>query len=97
MEVWTILDWTNPGRPGTSKQWKDYCEGIDYRPICQCDGRGASLGFGECKCSQQMVTITVRDKVLWRIWEKCQMKQRLARVSLVGRKGPEVDGEATIK
>ncbi|KAJ8590647.1 hypothetical protein M405DRAFT_841079 [Rhizopogon salebrosus TDB-379] len=45
MEVWTILDWTNPGRPGTSKQWKDYCEGFDYRPICQCDGRGASLGF----------------------------------------------------
>jgi hypothetical protein len=22
MEAWTILDWTNPGRLGTSKQWK---------------------------------------------------------------------------
>jgi SNF2 family DNA or RNA helicase len=24
MEAWTILDWTNPGRLGTSKQWKGY-------------------------------------------------------------------------
>ncbi|KAG1747512.1 hypothetical protein EDD22DRAFT_851080 [Suillus occidentalis] len=24
MEAWTILDWINPGRLGTSKQWKGY-------------------------------------------------------------------------
>lgn len=23
-ELWTILDWTNPGKLGTSKQWKGY-------------------------------------------------------------------------
>lgn len=23
-ELWTILDWTNPGKLGTTKQWKGY-------------------------------------------------------------------------
>lgn len=38
MELWTILDWTNPGRLGTKKQWK----GFVANPLKLGQSRGAS-------------------------------------------------------
>jgi hypothetical protein len=38
MELWTILDWTSPGRVGTKKQWK----GFVGKPLKEGQSRGAS-------------------------------------------------------
>ncbi|KAG2093025.1 P-loop containing nucleoside triphosphate hydrolase protein [Suillus cothurnatus] len=57
MEAWTILDWTNPGRLGTSKQWKGYV----VKPLTV--GQSTSATEEE-RTKALTVAIIVRDKVL---------------------------------
>ncbi|KAJ8590655.1 hypothetical protein M405DRAFT_932669, partial [Rhizopogon salebrosus TDB-379] len=63
MEAWTILDWTNPGRLGTSKQWKGYV----VKPLTI--GQSASATEEE-RTKALTVAITVRDKVLPRYFKR---------------------------
>ncbi|KIJ61227.1 hypothetical protein HYDPIDRAFT_97032 [Hydnomerulius pinastri MD-312] len=56
-EMWTILDWTNPGRLGTAKQWKGYV----VKPLTV----GQSANASEEERSKALtVAIIVRDKLL---------------------------------
>ncbi|OAX33766.1 hypothetical protein K503DRAFT_699906 [Rhizopogon vinicolor AM-OR11-026] len=63
MEAWTILDWTNPGRLGTSNQWKGYI----VKPLTI--GQSASATEEE-RTKALSVAITVRDKVLPRFFKR---------------------------
>ncbi|KAL4077447.1 P-loop containing nucleoside triphosphate hydrolase protein [Scleroderma citrinum] len=56
-ELWTILDWTNPGKLGTSKQWKGYV----VKPLTI----GQSTRATEEERSRALaVAIIVKDKLL---------------------------------
>ena len=49
MEMWTILDWTNPGRLGSSKQWTGYV----VRPL--------TIGQSAAATEDQRTTALVRS------------------------------------
>ncbi|KAL0952740.1 hypothetical protein HGRIS_006971 [Hohenbuehelia grisea] len=56
-ELWTILDWTNPGRLGTRKQWKKYVA----KPLAL----GQSAGSTEEERSIALIVArTLKDKLL---------------------------------
>ncbi|KAH7924359.1 hypothetical protein BV22DRAFT_517474 [Leucogyrophana mollusca] len=63
MEMWTILDWTNPGRLGTSKQWKGYV----VKPLTM--GQSASATEEE-RTKAHMVAIALKDKLLPRFFKR---------------------------
>jgi len=48
-EMWTILDWTNPGRLGTSRQW----QGFVVKPLTA----GQSAGAAEEERAKALVSI----------------------------------------
>ncbi|KAF8904775.1 P-loop containing nucleoside triphosphate hydrolase protein [Gymnopilus junonius] len=56
-ELWTILDWTNPGRLGTGRQWNGYVA----KPLT----RGQSAGASEEERAKALVVAKVlRNKLL---------------------------------
>ncbi|KAI5985016.1 RAD26-like SNF2 family DNA-dependent ATPase [Pisolithus albus] len=62
-ELWTILDWTNPGMLGTSKQWKGYV----VRPLTI----GQSIKASEEERSKALaVAMIVRDKILPKFFKR---------------------------
>jgi DNA excision repair protein ERCC-6-like 2 len=74
MEMWTILDWTNPGRLGTSKQWTGYV----VRPLTVGQSAAAtedqratalvshsrSSKFCQMLTTIEAVAVILRDKLL---------------------------------
>ncbi|KAF8637119.1 hypothetical protein AX17_003023 [Amanita inopinata Kibby_2008] len=56
-EMWTILDWTNPGRLGTSRQWK----GFIVKPLTT--GQSASSTEEE-RAKAVAVALVLREKLL---------------------------------
>ncbi|KAF9480626.1 hypothetical protein BDN70DRAFT_877317 [Pholiota conissans] len=56
-EMWTILDWTNPGRLGTARQWNGYV----VKPLTEGQSAGASE---EERLKAQQVALILRDKLL---------------------------------
>ncbi|EGO02844.1 hypothetical protein SERLA73DRAFT_176268 [Serpula lacrymans var. lacrymans S7.3] len=56
-EMWTILDWTNPGRLGTGKQWKGYVT----KPLTMGQSAGATE---EERAKALIVARTLKDKLL---------------------------------
>jgi hypothetical protein len=95
MEVWAIFDWTKPGRLGMDPASNAKII-VPAKALTIGQSANATEEWAEALASAKVVSrrslcITIRDKVLWRIWEKPQtLRQGLARVSLVGWKGPEV-------
>ncbi|KAI6118485.1 P-loop containing nucleoside triphosphate hydrolase protein [Pisolithus croceorrhizus] len=64
-ELWTILDWMNPGKLGTSKQWKGYV----VRPLTI----GQSIKATEEERSKALaVAMIVRDKLLPKFFKRRQ-------------------------
>ncbi|KAH7909981.1 RAD26-like SNF2 family DNA-dependent ATPase [Hygrophoropsis aurantiaca] len=63
MEMWTILDWTNPGRLGTSKQWKGYV----VKPLTM--GQSASATEEE-RTKAHEVAMILRDKLLPKFFKR---------------------------
>lgn len=76
-EMWAILDWTNPGRLGTAKQWKGYV----VKPLTKGQSAGASeeerakslVGFvlflssglaAQCDFHVQAVAVVLKNKLL---------------------------------
>jgi len=56
-EMWTILDWTNPDRLGTKRQW----QGFIVRPLTV----GQSAGATEAERAKALiVALVLRDKLL---------------------------------
>ncbi|KAH0579842.1 hypothetical protein H2248_002670 [Termitomyces sp. 'cryptogamus'] len=56
-EMWTILDWTNPGRLGTARQW----QGFIVKPLTA----GQSAGATEDERAKALVVaLVLRDKLL---------------------------------
>lgn len=51
-EMWTILDWTNPGRLGTARQW----QGFVVKPLTT----GQSTGATEDERAKALVSTLVR-------------------------------------
>lgn len=56
-EMWTILDWTNPGRLGTARQWQGYV----VKPLTAGQSTGASE---EGRAKALVVALILRDKLL---------------------------------
>ncbi|EKM76213.1 hypothetical protein AGABI1DRAFT_63554, partial [Agaricus bisporus var. burnettii JB137-S8] len=56
-EMWTILDWTNPGRLGTSRQWQKYV----VKPLTA--GQSAAATEEE-RAQAQMVAVILKTKLL---------------------------------
>ncbi len=56
-EMWTILDWTNPGRLGTKGQW----HGFVVKPLTAGQSAGASE---EERAKALIVALVLRDKLL---------------------------------
>ncbi|KDQ23841.1 hypothetical protein PLEOSDRAFT_1079122 [Pleurotus ostreatus PC15] len=56
-EMWTILDWTNPGRLGTRKQWKV----LVAKPLAVGQSSGSSE---EQRANALSVALILRDKIL---------------------------------
>jgi SNF2 family DNA or RNA helicase len=56
-EMWTILDWTNPGRLGTARQWQGYV----VKPLTAGQSAGASE---EERAKALQVAMILRDKLL---------------------------------
>ncbi|KAF4588687.1 hypothetical protein EYR40_010240 [Pleurotus pulmonarius] len=56
-EMWTILDWTNPGRLGTRKQWKV----LVAKPLAVGQSSGSSE---EQRANALLVALILRDKIL---------------------------------
>ncbi|KAK0463087.1 RAD26-like SNF2 family DNA-dependent ATPase [Desarmillaria tabescens] len=61
IELYTLLDWTNPGRIGTPRQWKGFVE----KPLLV--GQSAKASEEEIAKSMQ-VAITLRDKIMPRFF-----------------------------
>ncbi|KAF9463307.1 P-loop containing nucleoside triphosphate hydrolase protein [Collybia nuda] len=60
-EMWTILDWTNPGRLGTSRQW----QGFVVKPLTT----GQSAGATEEECAKALVVARIlKDRLLPRFF-----------------------------
>ncbi|KAG6856842.1 hypothetical protein H0H87_012900 [Tephrocybe sp. NHM501043] len=56
-EMWTILDWTNPGQLGTARQW----QGFVVKPLTS----GQSAGATEDERAKALVVaLVLRDKIL---------------------------------
>ncbi|KIK94177.1 hypothetical protein PAXRUDRAFT_784462 [Paxillus rubicundulus Ve08.2h10] len=62
-ELWTIVDWTNPGKLGTSKQWKGYV----VKPLTV--GQSATATEEE-RTKALTVAIIVRDKLLPKFFKR---------------------------
>ncbi|KAF9228076.1 hypothetical protein BS17DRAFT_318817 [Gyrodon lividus] len=62
-ELWTIVDWTNPGKVGTSKQWKGYV----VKPLTV--GQSATATEEE-RAKALTVALIVRDKLLPRFFKR---------------------------
>lgn len=60
-EMWTILDWTNPGRLGTSRQW----QGFVVKPLTAGQSAGAAE---EERAKALVVALVLRDKLLPRFF-----------------------------
>ncbi|KIK23702.1 hypothetical protein PISMIDRAFT_100044 [Pisolithus microcarpus 441] len=72
-ELWTILDWTNPGGLGTSKQWKGYV----VRPLTI----GQSIKATEEERSKALaVAMIVRDKLLPKFFKRRQLPTKIDEV-----------------
>jgi SNF2 family DNA or RNA helicase len=56
-EMWTILDWTNPDRVGTKRQW----HGFVVRPLTMGQSAGATE---EERAKSLLVALVLRDKLL---------------------------------
>ncbi|KAG6868651.1 hypothetical protein C0993_012456 [Termitomyces sp. T159_Od127] len=56
-EMWTILDWTNPGRLGTARQW----HGFIVKPLTTGQSAGASE---DERAKALVVALVLRDKLL---------------------------------
>ncbi|TFK69776.1 hypothetical protein BDN72DRAFT_585227 [Pluteus cervinus] len=55
-EMWTILDWTNPGRLGTPRQWNGYV----VKPLTA----GQSTGASEEERAKASVALTLKNTLL---------------------------------
>ncbi|KAF8622607.1 hypothetical protein AX15_006865 [Amanita polypyramis BW_CC] len=60
-EMWTILDWTNPGQLGSSRQW----QGFVVKPLTA--GQSSSSTEGE-RAKALAVALVLRDKLLPRFF-----------------------------
>lgn len=60
-EMWTILDWTNPGRLGTARQW----QGFVVKPLTAGQSAGAAE---EERAKALVVALVLRDKLLPRFF-----------------------------
>ncbi|RDB19634.1 DNA excision repair protein ERCC-6-like 2 [Hypsizygus marmoreus] len=56
-EMWTILDWTNPGQLGTARQW----HGFVVKPLTEGQSAGATE---EERAKALVVALVLRDKLL---------------------------------
>ncbi|EDR09438.1 RAD26-like SNF2 family DNA-dependent ATPase [Laccaria bicolor S238N-H82] len=68
-EMWTILDWTNPGRLGTSRQW----QGFVVKPLTAGQSAGAAE---EERAKALVVALVLRDKLLPRFFLRRYLRAR---------------------
>ncbi|KIN93058.1 hypothetical protein M404DRAFT_171863, partial [Pisolithus tinctorius Marx 270] len=72
-ELWTILDWTNPGKLGTSKQWKGYV----VKPLTI----GQSMKATEEERTKALaVAMIVRDKLLPKFFKRRRLPTKIDEV-----------------